>query len=66
MNNQFRHRGKLIVGPSRALSGFGHSGMDHTFRRVIAFSYLPNLKKDVIDYVRKCEVCQRNKVDFVT
>lgn len=41
----------------------GHSGVAATFQKVTSLLYCRGLKKDVREFVRNCEVCQRNKYD---
>lgn len=39
----------------------GHGGIHKTFYRLRMHAYWPGMQKDVIDYVRKCQVCQQTK-----
>ncbi|KAJ4789708.1 polyprotein [Rhynchospora pubera] len=43
----------------------GHAGVLGTYQRLKKMFYWPQLKESVHDYVRKCEVCQMNKVEHV-
>jgi hypothetical protein len=40
----------------------GHLGMNRTFDRLKQYVSWPGLKKEIEDYVRRCEICQKNKV----
>ncbi|GKA00791.1 retrotransposon-related protein [Tanacetum coccineum] len=42
----------------------GHSGVYATIKRLTAFFYWKGLRKMVKQWVRKCDVCQRNKSDL--
>jgi hypothetical protein len=39
----------------------GHRGMNRTLREIKKRHDWPNMKRDVEDYVRRCQSCQRNK-----
>ncbi|XP_043285560.1 uncharacterized protein [Venturia canescens] len=41
----------------------GHLGMEKTFRRLSQRYHWPNMFREVAKYIRKCEICQRCKVD---
>lgn len=41
----------------------GHGGFFRTFERLRRTAYWPGMKKDVQNYVSKCQVCQRTKKD---
>ena len=43
----------------------GHSGQKGCLHRIQALFHWPGLKRDVIQYVRSCDVCQRNKHENV-
>ena len=42
----------------------GHSGVAFTAKRVLALFWWKGLHKDIRNYVRACEVCQRCKADL--
>ncbi|KAH0691472.1 hypothetical protein KY289_018830 [Solanum tuberosum] len=44
----------------------GHSGIDHTYRRITSFFYWKGLRRDVEDYIKGCEICQKCKYDKAT
>ena len=44
----------------------GHSGIFRTYKRVAANFFWVGMKKDVQDYVQRCDVCQRHKHDMLT
>ena len=39
----------------------GHMGMDKTMELVDRNFYWPEMAKDIEDYIRHCEDCQKNK-----
>ena len=43
----------------------GHSGQLGCFKRLGAVFYWPRMRKDVADFVKQCDVCQRNKHENV-
>ena len=44
----------------------GHSGMFRTYKRIASNFYWVGMKKDIQDYIRCCDTCQRNKSDTLT
>lgn len=40
-----------------------HSGVDHTYRRTASLFYWKSMTEKVVNYVKKCDVCQKNKYD---
>jgi hypothetical protein len=40
----------------------GHLGMNRTFDRLEEYISWPGMKKEIEDYVRQCEICQKNKI----
>ena len=44
----------------------GHSGMFRTYKRIAPSFYWVGMKKDIRDYIRCCDTCQRNKSDTLT
>lgn len=74
VHNQLRRNGKLVVGPDEQLrkdimkmwydspTG-GHSGIDHTYRKIAFLFYWRGMKEDVQTYVKKCDTCQRHKYE---
>lgn len=44
----------------------GHSRIFRTYKRVATSFYWVCMKKDIQDYVQRCDVCQRNKHDSLT
>ena len=44
----------------------GHSGALRTYKRVPANFYWVGMKRDILEYVRHCDVCQRSKYDSQT
>lgn len=41
----------------------GHGGVYRTFHRVRIQAYWPEMQKEIIAYIKNCEVCQRYKVE---
>lgn len=41
----------------------GHSGINGTYMRLKSSFYWPGMKNDVLELVKSCDVCQRNKGD---
>jgi len=39
-----------------------HLGMNRTVDRIKLYTSWPGMKQDIEDYIRKCEVCQNNKI----
>jgi hypothetical protein len=37
----------------------GHLGQDNTYHRLSQTYYWPNLRQDVINYIRSCKTCQK-------
>lgn len=72
MNGIIRFHGKLVIGTAsqlrtQLLNSFhqsalgGHSGERATYQRLKLIFYWNNMKQDVINYVKQCPVCQKNK-----
>jgi hypothetical protein len=40
----------------------GHLGMNTTYDRIKRFATWPGMKKELEEYIRQCDVCQRNKI----
>ncbi|XP_015112553.1 mucin-5AC-like [Diachasma alloeum] len=41
----------------------GHLGVDKTYRRLYVLYYWPNMFRDVVSFVSRCDTCQRCKVE---
>ena len=52
---------KLIMESEHDSCVAGHMGMDKTMELVDRNFYWPEMSKDIEDYVRSCDDCQRNK-----
>ena len=74
-NGLLRKKGKLMVGSDPHLrlelikyfhssAEGGHSGMMATIKRLTAVLFWKGLRKQVHQFVRECEVCQRCKPDL--
>ena len=75
VNDQLLRKGKWVVGNNETLRNQliahfhnsavgGHSGVHATTKRITAFFYWKGLRKMVKQWVRKCDICQRNKSDL--
>lgn len=40
----------------------GHQGITRTYDRIRKYRMWPGMKRDIQEYIRKCESCQKNKV----
>ena len=45
--------------------GMGHEGIQKTLHRLRSDFYIPGDRRLVLDFVRNCEVCQRNKTEHL-
>lgn len=43
-----------------------HMGMNRTYHKLKLYTDWPGMKKDVEEYIQKCESCQKNKITQVT
>ncbi|XP_019253895.1 PREDICTED: uncharacterized protein LOC109232588 [Nicotiana attenuata] len=74
VHEQLRRNRKLVVGPDdqlrkdiiqlwhNSIHG-GHSGIDHTYRRLAALFYWKAMREDVMTHVKQCDTCQRSKYE---
>ncbi|XP_070011218.1 uncharacterized protein LOC142162326 [Nicotiana tabacum] len=74
INEQLRRKEKLVVGNDDIMrkkiltlwhstpSG-GHSGIDVTTKKMMAYFYWKGIRKDILDFIHSCDTCQRNKYD---
>lgn len=73
-NGLLKKSGKIVVGPDillrekiilwqHASPEGGHSGRDHTIKRVKTLFYWPGMSKDIRQKIRPCQVCQASKYD---
>lgn len=76
MDQQLRKKGRLLVGNDVALrqkivalihdgAEGGHSGISATTQRVGALFAWRGMKRDIRNYIRRCDVCQHNKAEQV-
>ena len=42
----------------------GHSGVQKTCNRILSRFFRPHLKTAIIEFIRKCDICQRAKVNL--
>jgi transposase InsO family protein len=40
----------------------GHLGMNRTYERIRLYTSWPGMKQEIEDYIRQCDVCQKNKI----
>ena len=40
----------------------GHLGMKWTIDRITLYTSWPGMKQEIKDYIRQCDVCQKNKI----
>lgn len=64
VGNQGELRKKLIEAIHGSSEG-GHSGITATIKRAEALFYWPGLRKDLAEFVKQCDVYQRNKHEHV-
>ena len=50
-----------VLHDSHRIKSAGHLGVDKTYDRVAREYFWPGVYRDVYDFVRTCEVCQRHK-----
>lgn len=71
-----RYKGRICIGNSgdwrqiilremHASNVGGHSGVTATYHRLKRSFYWPNLKRDVHEFIKKCDVCQMNKPEHI-
>lgn len=74
-NGELRRRGKLVVGNDSQIKLAilkwlhdsplgGHSGRDATAARVKALFFWKGMLKDIQNYVKDCDICQKYKPDL--
>lgn len=73
-NEMLRYKGRLYVGQTGPIGENildqmhnsvlgGHSDIQNTYRRVKQHFFWQGLKRDVEEWVKRCNVCAQNKVD---
>lgn len=76
-DGQLTRKGRLVVGDNVEVRELimswmhsspqgGHSGIDATVKRIQTLFYWPKLKQSVVNFIRKCIVCQKCKADLQT
>lgn len=71
-----KHKGRLVIGShgelrEKLINEFhntalgGHSGVQVTYHRLKALFYWKGMKKEVKQFVRSCDNCQRNKTENI-
>ena len=43
----------------------GHKGINQTYKKIRQSYYWPGMRKDILDYVRKCPECQTKKIERI-
>ena len=72
VNGKLRYKGRMVISKNskwipQILQEFhdskvgGHSGHFRTYKRISGILYWEGMEKQILDYVRQCDVCQRNK-----
>jgi hypothetical protein len=51
----------MLLNELHSSSIVGHSGFQKTYARAHRSFYWESMKKDILQFVTKCDVCQRNK-----
>lgn len=75
-NGQLLRKGKLVIGSDeelrkKILAYFhsspdgGHSGMKATMQRMCVHVYWKKMRRQIKEFVRQCDVCQRFKLELV-
>lgn len=44
----------------------GHQGFERTYERIKEQFYWDNMKNDIRNYIRQCDICQKSKTDFIS
>ena len=76
INEELRRKGKLVVGNDVNIKTHifrwlhdsaigGHSGRDATLHRIKSLFFWSKMSLEVQNYVRNCDVCQKNKYENV-
>lgn len=53
---------KIILNDYHTLPTAGHAGIERTLRTIKQKFYWKNMKKDIEEFIKGCELCQRNKI----
>jgi hypothetical protein len=40
----------------------GHVGTNKTYERIKLYTSWPGMKQEIENYIKKCEICQKNKI----
>lgn len=59
--NEQKHRQEILKEFHQCPLG-GHEGMNRTYQRIKMYHDWEGMKKDIEDYIRQCESCQKNKI----
>ena len=54
-----RHQMKSILREAHDIPTSGHQGQDSTFRKTSEIYFWPQMKADIVDYVKSCQICQK-------
>lgn len=77
MDDQLRRKGRLVNGNDEELRAkiinlwnftptWGYSSIDATRRRLLAYFYWNGIRTNILNFVYKYSICQRNKYDTAT
>jgi hypothetical protein len=54
-----RHQMRSILRETHDIPSSGHQGQDSTFRKTSEIYFWPQMKSDIVDYVKSCQICQK-------
>jgi len=54
-----QHQMKSILREAHDIPASGHQGQDSTFRKTSEIYFWPQMKADIVDYVKSCQICQK-------
>jgi len=57
-----KEEGRKILQEFHEQSIGGHLGMNRTLDRLKLYTSWPGMKQNIEDYIRKCNICQKNKI----
>lgn len=72
-----KYKGKLYVGSNQRIkqkiikalhesSIWGYSGQRACTQRIKSIFYWPGMKKEIIQFIQECDICQRNKNEHLS
>lgn len=57
---------QLILNDFHILPTGGHAGINRMFNNIRRYYFWPGIKKDIVDYVKRCHSCQKYKHSIIT